>query len=68
MAWHQAGNLRVQGSNPSGSRQPLTLGCQNNSITNDSQPKQCAYNSMRKKFQNLTLKDFKKGFFLIKVH
>jgi len=35
--WHQAGNLRVRGLNPGGSRQPLTPGCQK--ITSDSQPK-----------------------------
>jgi len=29
-SWHQAGSLRVRGSNPGGSRQPFTPGCQKN--------------------------------------
>jgi len=36
LPWYQAGNLRVRGLNPSGSRQPLTPG--NQKMTNNTQP------------------------------
>jgi len=46
MPWHQTGNPRVWDSNPGGSRQPLTLGCQINN-KQLSQPKQCSFNEFK---------------------
>jgi len=52
-----AGNLRVRGSNPGGSSQPWTPGCQK--ITSDSQPKTACL-LMNNKFARCFLKDSKK--------
>jgi len=70
---NQAGNLRVRGSNPGSSRQPLTPGCQK--ITSDSQPinsvpltNKNLQGAFKKKIFLKNLSDFKNQVHIEKFH